>query len=56
MLIESKNHFYILMEYCNGKSLSHIRDKKLAANKNFTDEQIYEIIYQTAKGYQSLKN
>jgi serine/threonine-protein kinase ULK/ATG1 len=48
--IESENNLYIIMEYCNGGSLSSYIDNM----KLLPEEKIWDFLYQICKGYQVL--
>ena len=50
-LFQTKNHFYFIMEYCNGGTLSQLlKDYKLKYGKPFSQEIIQHFMRQIVKG------
>lgn len=49
-IVKTRNHFYLVVEYCEGGDLSHYIEKR----KGLQEEEALRFFYQIVKGFRSI--
>ena len=49
-ILKTQNHFYLVVEYCDGGDLSHYIEKK----KGLKEEEALKFLYQIVRGFRSI--